>query len=122
MLTTTKTVMIWLSLYPTDETTRLRLKIAHLVFSWVNFVTIVSNIASQLIYIQNFMRTDFEGALFAFTCAFGSFVCAYFFIMTYMKQCKVRTIFNKLSAIRNDSKYMNGVLLFVRINSKRIKF
>lgn len=122
MLATTKKVMIWLCMYPVDETTGLRFKVAHVAYSYVNFVVIAISAVSQMTYMYKFMRIDFERALFAFMCAFGTAIVAYFSFVTHVNQHKVRNIFNKLLAIRNDSKYENEEKCYVGFSKDRIKF
>lgn len=103
-LKTTKWLLTWLCMCPTNESSSLKMKFAYVGFTSTIFVINLLSMVSNMIFFMKFVSTDFKAALFAFMTLYGHFAMCYTLINAFRKQCKVNKLFEKLSEICRESK------------------
>lgn len=103
-LPTTRRMMVWLSMCPSDQTTSRRQKINYIAYTLtILFVNLLSFLAS-LTFMTKFFSTDFDDVVFSCMTMTGEFGMIYIMIAAILMQNQIVEIFQNLSKIYKSSK------------------
>lgn len=105
LLSTTKSAMTWLCIYPANKSENGWKKIAHKFVGGTLFVISCVGVAAHLAFIWKFWRTDLEGSLFAFMSFIANCGTVYTKLIAFPLQHRMYSIFEKLSEIYDASKH-----------------
>lgn len=105
MLTTTKKVMTWFSMYPVEETISRRKKVTYIIFSLISFAISISGMTGYLTFTWTFKYVDLGHSLYAFMGASALVPTIYISVFTFFKQHKIKMIFDELEKIYDVSRY-----------------
>ena len=114
-LATTKRIMTWLCMCPSDESTS-RQKRVYIAYSSAVLIINLISFSASLAYCIQFFYTDFEGAAFAFMVDIAGVGLIYSMIIAILMRQQILNIFTCLSTIYNSSKNQNmkEKFIFVR--------
>lgn len=103
LLSTTKSAMTWLCVYPANHSTSVWRKMAYKFFGGTLFVISFVGVAAHLAFILKFWSTDLEGSLFAFMSFIGNCGTVYTKLIAFPLQRRMHGIFVKLAEICDAS-------------------
>lgn len=104
-LVTTRRCLIWLCIYPANESTSQWQKLAHTISATTALTGLICGFVSSLVFSWKYVSIDLGRSMFAFTFAAAEFTAIYMALvgMILMRR-KICTIFDKLSTIYKASK------------------
>lgn len=105
-LVTTKRVLTWLCMCPANESTSINMKICHISFAFVVFISNLSYIAAALISFSEFVFVDVERSLYPMMESMEILVVVYGAMVTFPMRQKINAIFDELTAIYDASEYI----------------
>lgn len=104
-LATTRRIMVWLCMYPANESATPQQKLAYATHtSVILFFHLVSFVAS-LVFCVKYVSIDFNGAIFAFMIGIGELGLIYYLIVAVLMRHQIESIFSSLSTIYESSKF-----------------
>lgn len=105
MLETSKLVMSWLCMLPSNDSTGAITMISYFLITLILFVTDACAAVSFSMFIFKFASIDLAGCLLAFMTDLAVINLNYNTICSIFLRQNLNSIFEKLSAIHNESKY-----------------
>lgn len=103
-LVTNRRMLTWLCLYPNEETSTNRKKIARIVFSVANFIFVLSFFASSVAYLVEFVSIDLRHSLYALLQIFGGATVLYILVIAFHLRHKFPALRENLSQIYQECK------------------
>lgn len=102
----TKRVLTWLGIFPLNEFSSKREKVAVIVVTLVTFATSLASSVASLLFFMEFWKIDPKDSLFA-ACGVVAFcsIC-YILITVFFLRRQISAIFDELLVIYDASKYV----------------
>lgn len=104
MSSTIKRVMVWLSMYPTDQQTSIWRKVAHVIVTILLFTINFTGFVANCTYFWKYLLIDIEGSLLAIMLACGIGGLVYSYAILIIMQHRMYAMYEKLSSIYDASK------------------
>lgn len=104
-LKTTKQVLTWLCVYPTDQFTSEWKKMGFVIFSLVCFVLNLNGLAASAAYFLTYVSDDLESALYALFQTDSLTAIAFTHILILLSRREIVAIFENLSKIYDARNY-----------------
>lgn len=105
-LKTTKRVLTWLCVYPTDKLTSKWKKMGFFMFSLICFVLNLNGLAASAAYFLKYVSDDLESALYALFQTDSLTAIAYTHILLLLSRREIIAIFENLFKIYDARNYI----------------
>lgn len=105
-LATNRQCLIWLCVCPADESASRWQRVAHTAFAFATLAGVIFGFLSSSAFVWKFMSIDLGRTMYAFTFMSGEVAVIYMALagMILMRH-KIKTVFDNLATIYEDSKY-----------------
>lgn len=107
-LDTNRRVLVWLCMCRSDEEATKREKIARIVFTLTNNLSLFSLAAGSVVFICENIAADFESSLFAFCQLCGVFGLLFMIMCGFVLRHQIADIFVSLQNIYDEGEYRSA--------------
>lgn len=104
-LKTNRHVLTWLCVFPPEEGTTKKKRIAHVVFSLTIFGINAGSFFVSLAYFMKYMSIDLEQSIFAIVQMLGEVNMTYISVITFILRDEVSATYKSLSKIYKEREF-----------------
>lgn len=109
-LPTTRCVLTWLAVYPSDKRASKWRKLASIIICLSILITNVFSLIASIAFFVTFISTDLEGSIYASFQITGLLPLPLAMLISFVLRAKIIAIFEKLTKIYNNRK-IKGLFL-----------
>lgn len=103
-LPTTRCILTWLAVYPSDKSDKKWKKFASIIICLVIFIANVCGLIASIAFFMKFISIDLEGSIYASYQITGILPLLLAMLISFVLRSNIIDIFEKLTKIYNDRK------------------